>query len=276
MKKSLFFLLASLCAVSASALTVSPAVKIDTDGPAHNPVLSPDGKTMLFSSDNHTGLKAMTIGQSVITTLDDAPGAGFNPIFSSDGKTVVYQTASLVDGLLNRDVRSYDLSTGKIAQLAPMSRNQIRLSDISGRPDYVEAEIEGITVASAGKVETIRPIKDAHSYLWASLSPDGNRIAFVEPFQGVFVCNLDGSEPVKVAAKGAFPSWAGENLITYTLSHDDGYVILDSTLQIHDLTTGITVNLTSDDIKVGESTSAANGTVVYSTLEGDVYMITVK
>ena len=276
MNKSISLFFVSLCALSASALTVSQPQRINIDGPAHNPVLSPDGKTMLFSSDNHTGLKAMTIGQNVITTLDDAPGAGFNPIFSSDGKTVVYQTASLVDGLLNRDVRSYDLSTGNIAQLAPMSRNQIRLSDISGRPDYVEAEIEGITVASAGKVETIRPIKDAHSYLWASLSPDGNRIAFVEPFQGVFVCNLDGSELVKIASKGAFPSWAGENLITYTLSHDDGYVILDSTLKIYEMTSGITVDLTPSNVLVGESTSSPDGTVVYTTLDGELYKFNVK
>lgn len=276
MKKTITLLLWSLCFVGASALTVSRPVKIDINGPAHNPTLSGDGKTMLFSSDDHTGLKLMNLESGKIIVLDESTGAGFHPIFSTDGKSVVYQTASLIDGLMNRDVRTFDLSSGETRQLAEMSRNDINLNELSGHTDYVTANYTCIKVAKDGETSEIRPIADAHSYLWASLSPDGSKIVFVEPFQGVFVCNPDGSDIKNIAKKGAFPAWAGNSLISYTLSHDDGYVVLDSTLKVYDLTTGITVDLTSADVIVGESTSAADGTVVYSTLEGEIYKINLK
>lgn len=276
MKKIHLSLFAAMVSMGASALTVSPAVKVETEGPAHNPVLSPDGKTMLFSSDNHTGLKALTLGREGITVLDDAPGAGFNPVFSTDGSIVVYQTAALVDGLLNRDARSFNLTDGTGRRMAGMSRDDHNLRDLAGQTDYVFADYDAIVVSRGGEVTKLQPVADAHSYLWATVSPDGSKIAFVEPFQGVFVSDIDGKNLVKIAAKGDFPAWAGDNLVTFTVSHDDGYVILDSTLKIYDLSTGITVNLTANDVKVGESTASANGNVVYSTLDGEVYLIQVK
>lgn len=276
MKKTILTVFAAVSVLGASALTVSPAVKINTAGAAHNPVLSPDGTTMLFSSDNHTGLKALKLSDSSIITLDEAPGAGFNPIFSTDGSKVYYQTAKLIDGLLHRDVRAYDLLTQKSERISEMSREDADMLKISGKHDYVTAGFEGITISSKGITKTLNPIEEAHSYLWASLSPDGSKIAFVEPFQGVFVSDTNGENLIKVSSKGDFPAWAGDNLLTFTVSHDDGYIILDSTLKIHDLTTGITVDLTGEDVKVGESSSSSNGTVVYSTLEGEIYLFNVK
>lgn len=275
MKKTLLSLLSVSVVAAASAMTVSQPVKVNTGGAAHNLTLSPDGATMLFSTDDHTGLKMLKLGTADIITIDEAAGAGFCPVFSTDGKEIIYQTAAQIDGLLNRDIRSYSISNGKSKQLAAMSRNDIDLNKISGTADYVLAGINNIVVCENGVTRTIDPIADAHSYLWASVSPDGSRLVFVEPFQGVFVSDLNGDNLVKIASKGAFPSWASNNLVTFVLSHDDGYVILDSTLRIHDISTGITLDLTDADVKVGEA-AAANGNVVYSTLEGEVFLFNVK
>ena len=59
MKKFLSTLFTVAVAGSAMALTVTPAVKITTGSAGHNPVLSPDGATLLFSAVDHTGLKAL-------------------------------------------------------------------------------------------------------------------------------------------------------------------------------------------------------------------------
>ena len=276
MKKTLLSAFAALSILGASALTISPAVKLNTDGPAHNPTLSPDASSLLFSSDNNTGLKALNLTDNRIVVLDDAPGAGFNPVFTTDGKSVIYQRAFMMDGLLNREVRSINLVTGKTKQIARASRNDLNLIEFTECKNYVVGSLEGITVSLNGKTEIIRPIADAHNFQWASLSPDGNRILFSEPFKGIFICDLDGSNLVNVSKRGIFPAWAGENLITFTDGHDDGYVILDSTLKVCDLTTGITINLTGEDVMVGESTSAFDGTVVYSTLDGEIFMIKIK
>lgn len=276
MKKLLSTFFTAAIAGSAVALTVTPAVKISTGSAGHNPVLSPDGTTLLFSAVDHTGLKALDMNTEKITVLDDAPGAGFSPVFSTDGKSVVYRTAELVDGLMYRDVRSFDISNRIGRQLAPPSREDVDLRAQSGHTEYVFADYNHIDVVRDGKVSEISPLADAHSYLWASLSPDGSKLLFVEPFDGVYVSETDGTNPVCIAKKGDFPAWAGNNIITFTVSHDDGYVILDSTLKVYDLSTGVTLDLTPADVKVGESTASANGTVVYSTLEGEIYKITIK
>lgn len=277
MKKFYVSILTALLAAGVcSALQVSQPVRLITDGPAHNPTLSPDGKSLLYSSDNHKGLKLMTIATGQTVTLDESEGAGYAPVFNIDGSKVIYQTAKHIDGMLNRNIRSYDISKGTSEELAPMSRKDIDLAAVESARDYVKGGITNITVSVNGQTKAIDPVAHAHSYLWASLSPDGSRILFNEPFQGVFVCNTDGSGLVRVAPRGDFPAWAGDNLITFTESHDDGYVILDSTLKIHDLTTGITLDLTPADVKVGESSSAPDGTIVYSTLGGDVFLVNVK
>lgn len=276
MKKFYLSFLTILTTVGAYALTISPAVKIDTDGPAHNPVLSPDGKSMLFSSDNHTGLKLLSFGSETITNLDDAIGAGFNPVFTTDGSEIIYQTASVDGAILTRDIHKYNINSGQSIQLVADSRDNITPAVFADGKTSVYTDFDKIQLNQNGIVSTLNPIENAHSYLWASISPDGQKLLFVEPFQGVFVSELDGKNPVKIASKGAFPSWAGENLISFIVSHDDGYVILDSTLKIYDITSGITVNLTDDSILVGESTSAADGTIVYATLDGDIFKITVE
>lgn len=276
MKKTLLGILTILGTATASALTVGTTSKVDVAGMGHNPMLSPDGRTLLFSADDHTGLKAIDLNTDRVTVLDDAAGAGFSPVFSADGSKVVYRTAEIIDGLMHRDVRAYDFATAERSNIQSLNRSDVDLHATAGSETYVYGDIKRIVRVENGKTEYITPLADAHSYLWVSLSPDGSKILFSEPFKGVFVADADGKNAVRIASKGDYPAWAGQNLVTFTVSHDDGYVILDSTLKVYDLTTGVTVDLTAKDVLVGESTSAANGTVVYSTLGGEIYKLTVK
>jgi len=276
MKKSLLSFLTILSTATASALTVGTATKVEVAGTGHNPMLSPDGRTMLFSADDHTGLKAIDLSTNRVTVLDEASGAGFAPVFSADGSKVVYRTAELVDGLMHRDVRAYDFTAAKSTKIQGLNRTDVDLHATAGKEKYVFGDIKRIVHVENGKTQYLTPIADAHSYLWVSLSPDGTKILFSEPFKGVFVADADGKNAIRIAAKGDYPAWAGQNIVTFTVSHDDGYVILDSTLKVYDLTTGVTVDLTDKDVLVGESTSAADGTVVYSTLGGEIYKLTVK
>ncbi|MDE6396553.1 MAG: hypothetical protein K2K84_04715, partial [Muribaculaceae bacterium] len=98
---------------------------------------------------------------------------------------------------------------------------------------------------------------------------------FVEPFQGLFIANADGSNPVKIADKSDFPAWVTNDLVSFVTSHDDGYIILDSTLKVCDIVSGETTDITSPDILVGEST-AANSTVIYTTLNGEMFSVSVS
>ncbi len=272
MKTTLLTIALGALAFSAGALTVGESVRLNIENGAHHPVLAPDGKTLLFSTVNHEGLKAYDMATATITVIDDSRGAGFDPVFSTDGSEVYYRTAITVDGLLNRDVRSFSLRNGKASKLRKADRNDVNLADIAG-DDFVCADYKSIAVSRAGKVNRISPLPDAHSYLWASMSPDGSRMIFTEPFKGVFVAALDGSGVRRIATKGDFPAWAGNDWVITVVSHDDGYVITDARLYAVNVNDGTMVSLTGEDILVSEATASADGTVIYTDIVGEMYMI---
>lgn len=266
-------LLAAAIACSAlPALAIVPYMPLTLPQGAHHPVLSPDGATLLFSTDSHTGLNAISLTNGKITVVDEGASAGFEPVFSTDGKTVYYRTAEINDGLMYRDVRSYNLAERKGRRLARPTRDKVQLSDYAGG-EYAEADYKTIRVVKDGKETRVNPLADSHSYLWASLSPDGTRLIFSEPFQGVFVCNADGTEPHRLLKKGDYPAWAGDNTIIAVISHDDGYQILDSRLVTVDTRTGNTTDITAPDMLVSEATASYNGKVVFSDINGRMYTL---
>lgn len=139
-------------AVSAAAITISAPQKIEAPEGSHHPVLSPDGKTLLFSTQDHTGLKAMDLTTGGIATIDTDAAAGFAPIFNADGTKVFYRTAMLVDGLLCHDVRSYDIAKdAKPVKLQSYSRKTpSNLNTVSANDNYAFADYRDILVCHNG------------------------------------------------------------------------------------------------------------------------------
>ncbi len=269
--KTPILLLAGTLALGMAAMP--PATRIEMPAGAHHPVLSPNGTALLFSTDTHTGLNILDLSTGNIRQIDPSAGVGFQPVFSLDGSTVYYRSAEVRDGLMMRDVRSCRTEeNAQPAILADYSREKVDLHSLAGG-DYALADYRTIKVTHNGVATVVDPLADSHSYLWASLSPDGSRLLFTEPFKGVYVANADGTEPRRILAKGDFASWAGNNRIVAVVTHDDGYVVLDSKLVLVNIATGITTELTADDVKVGETTASAAGKVVYTDLAGNMYMI---
>lgn len=265
-----FALIAGTMAASAAA----PA-PIALEPGAHHPVLSPDGTTLLFSTIDHNGLKAMDMASGDITVIATEASAGFAPVFSTDGKTVFYRTASVNDGLIYRDLRSFSLADGSRRTLAAPSRKNLDAGAARGA-NYAYSDLSSIRVSTDGIERDITPLADAHSYLWVSMEPGTNRIAFHEPFSGVYVANSDGSDARRVLPGGEFISWAGPNTLVAVMSEDDGHVITSSRLVAVNIATGIERTLTSDDIMVGEATAAINGLVVFSDLDGNLFSININ
>lgn len=250
--------------------------RLNVEAGAFHPVLSPDGSVLLYSTVDHTGLKALDLADGSVTVIDEAPSAGFQPVFSADGSTVFYRTATMVDGLLCRDLRSYDFCTGGSTLLAKPSRRNDNMNAIADQKTYACSDFTEIEVCLDGRVTRVSPVADAHSYLWASLSSDASRLAFSEPFQGVFISKADGSEARRVLEKGDYVSWAGPSTVIAVVSHDDGYVILDSRLVAVNINTGITRLLTPEDVKVSEATASPSGLVVYSDLDGNLFTLDIN
>lgn len=268
-KKSIMALGLSVIALGMSAAAPQ---RIDVGGAAHHPVLSPDASVLLFSSIDHTGLNALDIASGAVTVLDESASAGFQPVFTIDGSQVYYRTGMMIDGLMYRDVRAYNFNEGAGRRVAAPSRDHSNLAALAGGA-YAMADFGSIEVYAGGKLTKIAPVADAHHYQWAAMSPDATTVAFAEPFSGVYTCALDGSALTKVLDKGDYVSWAGPETVIAVVSHDDGYVIIDSRLVAVNVATGAVEYLTGEDMKVGEATASATGMVVFTDLDGNLFTI---
>ena len=262
--------------LSASALTAGKAMKIENISGAWHPMLSPDTKTLVFSTEDHTGLNCLDIESGDLTIVDDSKGAGFAPVFSADGKKVYYRTAALVDGLMNRDVRAYTIGDNDATAVQGMTRKDIDMHAQAGFTTYATAHYDHIDLTVNGVTKEIRPLAEkAHSYLWASLSPDGKRLVFNEPFSGVYIADADGSSPRKIAGRGDYPAWVSNSAIVYVDAHDDGYQTTEAVLKAYDVDEDITISVTQKDMIVSE-VSAVRGKVAFATADGGLYLVNVQ
>lgn len=273
MKKHTLFVATLALAMGAWASVPYQALPLPKG--SHHPVISPDGSKLLFSTEIHTGLKVLNFADGEISVLDDAAAAGFQPVFSTDCKTVYYRTAEMIDGLMYRDVRSYTFSEGTPRRVAAPSREKVDLPSMAGG-DYAVADYQTVKVVRSGKVLELNPLPQSHSYLWASLSADGERLLFTEPFMGVFVANADGSDARCVTKKGDYASWAGKNKIVAVVSTDDGYQLTESKLVLFDLSNNTSENLTPDAMLVSEATASADGKVVFTDIEGNMFTLNIN
>lgn len=271
------FLVTAMLAWGVTATAAIPGYnapqRIDISSEVYHPVLSPDGTKLLFSSVDHTGLNSLDLATGEISVIDRSAAAGFEPVFSNDGSKIYYRTAMMVNGLLNRDVRCYDISAAKVEELAKPNRQSRVLKSID-RQTYAAADFDCINVSVDGRLVKLDPVPDAHTYQWASISPDGKKLLFSEPFKGVFVCGIDGSDAKSILPKGDYPCWVDDNTVAAVVSHDDGYVILDSTVVLVDLADGSATDATTPDFVVGELTvSPVSRSIIFTTVEGELYQI---
>lgn len=256
------------------AYAASPARALMLPEGAHHPVLSPDGSRLLFSTDIHTGLNSLDLATGNVSVIDDAAAAGFEPVFTTDGSTVLYRTSKIDDGLMYRDVRSFSFTDKASRRIADYSREKVSLPAMAlAGTNYAYADYKTIKVCINGVESDLDPIADSHSYLWSSLSADGKRLLFTEPFKGVFVANNDGTMPVRILANAAFASWAGDDTVVAVVAHDDGYVITDSRLVAVNISTGKVTDLTTPEIIVGEATASTDGKVVFTDINGKMFII---
>ncbi len=242
---------------------------------AYHPVLSTDGTQMLYSTMDHHGLTIVDLATGAEQVISQETGAGFDPMFTPDGSEVVYRTATRIDGLLNRDVRSYSLAKAASRELQPYSREQVVMEKAAGKRSFARAEMTRIEIVKEGKSAEVNPLQGADRYQWASISPDGQRVLFLEPFKGVYVCDLDGTKAVKILGNSScYPCWIDDNTVAAVTTTDDGYQILSSQLVYVDLSTNVVTPITGDEMQVGELASCpAKRMVVFNDMEGNLFTL---
>lgn len=110
------------------------------------------------------------------------------------------------------------------------------------------------------------------NYVWASLSPDKQKIVFNTKY-GTAVCDLQGKELSNLGRLHA-PVWYGSNHIVGMCDEDDGDRYTASSIVIKSLDGSLVQTLTNPyEMGMYPSVNAQKGLIAYSTLNGAVNLL---
>ena len=258
--------------------------------------ISPDGSyAVVGQMDGHklTKVDIATGATKVLTCNGNANGVTISP----DGANIVFRTTSFNNKHLRlTGLNSVNVATGAETQIVKPSRklnagvavNASGVTAVENGKQRVKAfgasKVSAAPVASInyghlditvnGKTKTIDP-QGKGSYLWPSISPDGTKVVYCLSGAGTFVCNLDGSNVRKIGYMHA-AKWLGNDMVVGMADYDNGHEYTSSSIVVSDLN-GVKQTITNDDMIAMYPSASANGkSLVFSTVEGALYIVNLK
>jgi Tol biopolymer transport system component len=296
--KLLRITLFTLCVFSSAnaQLRTSAIEKLPLE-PSHQwnqPQFSPDGKYIYFTTLDFNGIweYSLELKNSRAITTDAQSGFGF--AISKDGKRISYRRSMNDERTRERlqELVLLDLATG--ASTIAASGNEVstpkfvenevaytvgRKFAMPSRATSVESIILGIentkiALSRNGKKVLLDPLSNG-SYVWPSLSPDGQKILAYDMTKGTFVCDVNGTNVLLLGRLDA-PIWTRDGKwIIYMDDKDDGHNINSSDIWAISADGKQKVQLTATDqvLEMYPSCSPAENKIACSSLGGELYVI---
>ena len=259
------------------------------EGPAFYPVLNNTGDRLLFMTERGA-LKLHDLTDNVTTVVTRDYVAGNDACFGGDGK-VYFVTQERGEGnLIYRTGQCYDAVTGKTVQVTERQHGAMRAvpathggavkapdKSYSSSADIGSAawtEGNRVHVTVGGEDRVFSPVDSWAGYLWASVSPDGKRVAFFAAGKGIVIIDLRG-QMLAMLGNYEMPCWYNNDYLVAQNTKDDG----------HQFTASQIVLLKSDGTYKAELTKPSSmamqptcggGRIVYSTIDGLLYEMQIK
>ena len=258
----------------------------------YNPVLSADGQKVLFTASNYKGLKMYDMQDDVVTRLSDDQMAGFDPVFSRDGKSVYFMSQTRENMRVYREMKSFALDGKTTAVVAGKARGMLSPVAIDGGlavvsdkgrtvvskqngGTYVYAQGAELVVVRNGVEKRFSPVETKYTYLWTSLSPDGQKILFYAGAKGAYVCDLDGNLLADLG-KYVAPKWMGNDWVVGMVDKDNGETITESTIfAVRADGAAYTALTDGSQICLYPSATADASKIVYNTADGKIRLMNV-
>jgi Tol biopolymer transport system component len=278
MRKTMLFVAACLMSLAASAqvLEVASMTKLATPENTDAKVagVSPDGSYVLLTNGSNKGLQRFDVATQETTVLTTAEGAGFNVQISKDGQELVYRETQIgKDNLRKHNIVRKNLATEKVSTVARAQRTTSRMAT-SDNLTTVSIQDRLIVLKRNGLTTTLAPNGSHLSYIWPSVSPDGTKICYYVCGNGCWVANIDGSNPQYIGHKVQAAQWYDNNTLVAMATYDDGHFTTASSIVVYTLD-GKKQVLTNDDM-IAMWPYAAKNAIVFSTIEGETYMLNIK
>lgn len=287
-------ILASLT-VSAQVVSVKSIDAVPGDARVEKATISADGSFVVgYNPASQAIVKidaASGQSQSVATGVDL-----YNVRLSGDQQNVVFtrpsynkkhmrhvslEAASLADGKVQVLVKpTRNLSHGVAlsgSTVSAVEKGKVRTKTLVKGEKSVSAPFASISfghlqITRDGKTVTIDP-QGRGSYLWASVSPDGQKVVYWLVGRGCFVANLDGSDAQSLGNLRA-AVFAGNDMVVGCEQLGNDQVIEKSDLVICRISDKARQTLTAKGVFAFDPSANAEGSsIAYTDANGRVYLV---
>ena len=255
------------------------------EGPAYYPVLNPTGDRLLFMTDAGA-LKMHDLTDNVTTVVTNDYVAGNDACWGGDGKVYFVTQQVEQDHLIYRMGQSFDPVSQKATQLTgpqhgamhavPATRGGalkaagnkgFRSSANIGSAVWTEGSRVHVTVDGEDRV--FSPVDSWAGYLWASLSPDGKKVAFFAAGKGIVVIDLRG-QMLAMLGNYEMPCWYDNDYLVAQNATDDGHQFTSSQIVLLKADGTYKADLTKPSSMAMQPT-CGGGKIVYTTIDGLLY-----
>ena len=284
-------LAAILLPVSAQEVEVTSLRRLleGVEGPAYYPVLNTAGDKLLFAGQNGA-LKVYDLIDDVTCVITSDYVAGNDACFGGDGK-VYFVTQQMDDNhLIYRTGNSYDLATGRSAALTQPQHGAMHAvaasrgaalkapdASYSSGDDIGDAawtEGSRVHVMVNGEERVFSPVDSWAGYLWASLSPDGKRVAFFAAGKGIVIIDLRG-QMLAMLGNYEMPCWYNNDYLVAQNAKDDGHQFTSSQILLLKADGTYRHELTKPSSMTMQPT-CGGGRIIYTTIDGLLYEMTIN
>ena len=277
MKKIFLFLaLAISMMASAQVFEVGQLTKLNTPTDTDVKVagVSADGSYVLITNGANQGLRRYDVATGKTTTITTADGAGYNVQISNDGQEIVYRETKFdKQGLRKNNIVRHNMATAKSSVIAKGQRDMMAMAT-TGANVSVSISDRKIALVKNGKTILMAPNGTQHSYIWPSVSPDGKKLCYYVCGVGCYVSNIDGTQARFIARDCRAAQWYDNNTLVAMADKDNGHYVTESAIVAYTLD-GKKQVLTYKTM-IAMFPYVADNTIVFSTDEGETYMLNVK
>lgn len=293
--KKLIILLFLITTIAAQNLKVTSIEKINVDGDFYYPQFGLQENEIYFTKTNYQGIYKLDLNSNQVKILNDDLSSGYEFVIVNE--TIYYRAEEIINNrrffkyveqnlnsLQKNDLTDFErnITTPKIFgnQLVKVNADN-QFENLKTTSAFQKVNSKNVIIANnkllVNDESGIRELNifDNGYYLWASLSPDQEKLLFHFSGKGTFVSDLQGNI-IKELGNANYPSWSSDgNYIIYMNDEDDGHQVLSSDVILYNYQSDEVQNLTSqfDDLAMFPRLSNQMNKIVFSDMNGGLYII---
>ena len=257
--------------------------------------ISPDGTFFVAADPSGSGIASINVatGQQKVLAKN---ASYYGVVISDDGENVMFRRITTTsDKLRYTSLYNVNVTTQTEQQLVEPSRHlsgysfsgktanavengKLKSKNLMGGAAtsdiVVSIDYGHLNVTINGETKTLDP-QGRSSYLWPQLSPDKTKIVYWVAYEGCFVCNIDGSNPIRLGELRA-AKWLGNDMVVGMNDTDNGEQVISSSIIVADLKGTKQTVSNANVIAMYPSTTADGKHIGFVDASGELYVINLK